>query len=509
MILASEMYGRYRNGRNNRQDADVRDVAVKEAVDGKLRRSFAIAGAAVVLPLLAVFAFNTLWGYLPLRRDLGAVPHFVQATNAMRDLQISVLQAAMPVHGQRLRVNDIEAPEPAEAYEHAAGLVKARFSAASNALQAWPLVLDETYALYGKWLVLREQGRALLLDDPALSGKLDLTPGGSLRGFAGLRLARRNSGHTVRLAEFDHLTRQLVDGIEKLNQNISTSVSVRLERESANSQKILGLSMGIGFMVIVFTMYVNLRLARYVVDPVNGLVGSINRFRQGDYTARTDVARADEIGNLAEAFNDMAENIEQTHQHLASLSERDPLTGMLNRRGFDPRFERRLKQADAAGKELAVIMVDIDRFKSVNDTFGHGTGDLVLVAVADTIRNCLRAVDFSARFGGEEFIICLPEEGCELAMTVAERIRAAIARLPLQTADGQSLSITASAGVALYPTSGATGKALIAAGDEALYAAKSNGRNRVELAADNDFRRDDKAVPELPERVRLALQQAG
>lgn len=449
---------------------------MKQAVDGKLRRSFAIAGAAVVLPLLAVFAFNTLWGYLPLHRDVGAVPHFVQATNSMRDLEISVLQSSLPVHVYRVSPAGVGTSattgtaDPAKAYEQASSLVKARFATAKQAVQAWPDVLDRTYELYGVWLVLHARGQSLLAPDTSLSG----------------------SPQRVRdLQEFDRLTRRLVNGIDVLNQTISTSVSERLENESAHSQRVLGLSLSIGFMVIVFIMYVNLRLARYVVDPVNGLVGSITKFREGDYTARTDVSRADEIGNLADAFNDMAQNIEQTHQHLASLSERDPLTGMLNRRGFDPRFERQLRQAEAGTRDLALIMIDIDHFKSVNDTHGHATGDQVLVAVADTIRNCLRAGDFSARFGGEEFIVCLPDENRDTGLTVAERIREAIARLPLASGEGTAITVTASAGVALYPSCGQECRALIEAGDAALYAAKANGRNRVELAAANDFARKD------------------
>ncbi len=479
------------------------DATTAEQANGKLRHSFAVAGAAVVLPLLAVFAFNTLWGYLPLRRDMVAVPGFVDATNSMRDLEIAVLRSATPVRGSRVHqgyraslpadaaINGVPGQAgdaaadadarvmlgPVEAYEAAAERVRTRFAEARRAVAEWPQILQDTSGLYGEWLVLRRQGRALA----ALSAAQAASP-----------------FYAAEFAEYDRLNHKLVNGIETLNHRISTTIRERMGRESAHSQRVVGLSMAIGFMVIVFIMYVNLRLARYVVDPVNGLVGSITRFREGDYTVRTDVKRADEIGNLADAFNGMAQDIEQSHQHLASLSERDPLTGMLNRRGFDTRFERHLKQADALGQELAVIMVDIDRFKSINDTYGHATGDLVLVAVADTIRNCLRGGDFSARFGGEEFIVCLPEKSAETGIAVAERMRQAIDRLPLTTTDGAPIHVTASAGVAIYPTAGMTRNALVEAGDAALYAAKRNGRNRVELAAVSDIGFEKAAPAAMP-----------
>ncbi|MDJ0933131.1 HAMP domain-containing protein [Breoghania sp.] len=170
----------------------------------------------------------------------------------------------------------------------------------------------------------------------------------------------------ARTAEtFDTDVAVLSARIEDMISAVTDDVNARLTAGRLSSQRIYGLTVAIGLMVILFIMYVNLRLARYVVDPVNDIVGSITEFRRGDYSARTGVKRTDEIGALANAFNEMAANIEQTHAHLSSLTERDPLTGMLNRRSFDPRFDLHLKQAEAAQREMAVVMVDVDHFKKV------------------------------------------------------------------------------------------------------------------------------------------------
>lgn len=159
------------------------------------------------------------------------------------------------------------------------------------------------------------------------------------------------------------------------------------------------------------------------------------------------------------------------------LAVTDPLTGLRNRR-----FVRRhLDQLLGAGATAAVLLVDVDRFKPLNDRHGHAVGDIALKEVAARLREHLRAVDIVARYGGEEFMAVIAGAGPEEAMAVGERLRAAIADRPI-AAPGVSLPVTISIGAAVSEE-GVDAEALIAAADAALYRAKDRGRNRVEQAS--------------------------
>lgn len=158
----------------------------------------------------------------------------------------------------------------------------------------------------------------------------------------------------------------------------------------------------------------------------------------------------------------------------------DVLTGLPNRRHADEVIERLLAAARRNKRSLAVVLFDLDHFKAVNDRFGHSTGDDALRAAANTTRELLRGSDHVARFGGEEFILLLPETAAGDAAIVAEKLRSRIADLQVAGLDG---GITASFGIAVYPDHGIGADELIKEADAALYQAKQNGRNRVELSA--------------------------
>lgn len=172
------------------------------------------------------------------------------------------------------------------------------------------------------------------------------------------------------------------------------------------------------------------------------------------------------------------------------MAHQDPLTGCANRRSGLENFDRAFTQARAAGTPLGVLMFDLDRFKSVNDRFGHPAGDAVLVHAAHTARACLREGDLLVRYGGEEFLVVLPRVPLEQLLAVAERVRAAISAAPVPTEHG-IVPVTASIGAAeLTMHDVATSAELLELADQALLAAKQAGRNRVISAAD---RRDEAA----------------
>lgn len=169
----------------------------------------------------------------------------------------------------------------------------------------------------------------------------------------------------------------------------------------------------------------------------------------------------------------------QLRVSLQLLATHDPLTGLLNRRALDDALLRELRRARRSGRPCGVIMLDIDHFKRVNDTDGHSIGDLILQLIARQLIDHIRAEDIAYRYGGEEFVLLLPEAGPEETARRAEDLRGAVERLVIAQTGATVGGVTISLGVAAFPEHGESGPALLAAADTALYAAKRSGRNCV------------------------------
>jgi two-component system cell cycle response regulator len=159
----------------------------------------------------------------------------------------------------------------------------------------------------------------------------------------------------------------------------------------------------------------------------------------------------------------------------------DPLTGLHNRRYLDSHLETLFDRAMARRRPLSVMITDIDRFKAINDTYGHDGGDRILREFARRLRQNVRGIDLACRFGGEEFVVVMPDTGQQVAEKVAERIRAEIAEAPFFTgeAEGEGIAVTVSVGVSSLKPRGDRVEDLMKRADIALYEAKSGGRNRV------------------------------
>lgn len=169
----------------------------------------------------------------------------------------------------------------------------------------------------------------------------------------------------------------------------------------------------------------------------------------------------------------------ETLEALRRLATRDQLTGLLNRREFDRILTEEEERARRFGLPLALVMLDIDHFKSVNDTHGHPAGDSVLREVARRLGARFRTVDRVARFGGEEFALILVQTDRSAALEIARSVCSVVERDPILVSDNIALNVTISAGVAALPVDAKNGTGLIAAADKALYAAKTRGRNRA------------------------------
>ena len=165
-------------------------------------------------------------------------------------------------------------------------------------------------------------------------------------------------------------------------------------------------------------------------------------------------------------------------QHLA-LALTDGLTGLHNRRYLESHLDGIVKRAGDGGHGLSLLLIDLDHFKRVNDTYGHAAGDEVLRTVARRMLRNVRGFDTAARFGGEEFVVAMPDTPLDIAYSVADRIRTKVAEEPVALPDGRQISVTLSAGVAVSSNPGESVADLIERADKALYMAKHDGRDRA------------------------------
>jgi two-component system cell cycle response regulator len=171
--------------------------------------------------------------------------------------------------------------------------------------------------------------------------------------------------------------------------------------------------------------------------------------------------------------------IEEQRAELTRLATLDELTGLHNRRFFLRRLQDEIERAMRYKSPLALLLLDVDHFKRVNDSYGHLVGDAVLASLAEVLRASFRRTDVAARYGGEEFCALLPQTDHAGAEQVAERLRQAFAAAPVALQDGTRLSVTCSAGVAAFGSDAGDAQGLLRVADARLYRAKAAGRNRV------------------------------
>ena len=211
---------------------------------------------------------------------------------------------------------------------------------------------------------------------------------------------------------------------------------------------------------------------------------------------RLTAKQNDELGHLTHVFNQMAdklrgshaavvaasETLQQQNQLLETLSITDSLTGLYNRNKLDAILDDQIARFKRSRRPFVVLMLDIDHFKTLNDSRGHIAGDEVLAAVAGILAQSIRNVDYAARFGGDEFVIILIDTPADAALETAERIRAHVESARYSAGD-QSVTVTVSIGIAQWRPDDAVSTAVFARADQALYEAKRAGRNRVHYAA--------------------------
>lgn len=221
-------------------------------------------------------------------------------------------------------------------------------------------------------------------------------------------------------------------------------------------------------------------VGRSVLRPIGELRVAAGKLGEKDFSYRVRLRNSnDELGQLGRAFNIAAAALQGLYRELERRSTYDGLTSALNRATFDERLSEECKSADRHKRPLALLMVDIDFFKRVNDNHGHQAGDRVLQAVVRLLNETTRPGDVVARYGGEEFAIILPETDEDSAMAMAERLHRTIENACIDCAVGENIGVTVSIGCASRGSHTMAPEDLVKAADTALYRAKETGRNQV------------------------------
>jgi diguanylate cyclase (GGDEF)-like protein len=245
-----------------------------------------------------------------------------------------------------------------------------------------------------------------------------------------------------------------------------------------------------GLFTVVLVGTFGARLGDSISTRLKHLQAGVERVADGQYDVRLPIDASDEIGALQESFNGMAADLAASRANLLTEMEKekasaqriehlayyDNLTGLANRTLFSRLLEQEVLEARRYNRQLAVVLVDLDRFKNINDTLGHEAGDELLKEVALRLKSTLRASDALARLCGDEFVILLPNlNDAERVAAVAQKILAAVAQP--YTSHDQEFWVTASVGISMFPHDGVDEPALMKHADIAMYQAKEDGKN--------------------------------
>jgi diguanylate cyclase (GGDEF)-like protein len=264
----------------------------------------------------------------------------------------------------------------------------------------------------------------------------------------------------------------------------------------------------LGLLLTGFALFAAVLLRRLIFRPVDQLRVATRAVGAGDLGTRLGWRRRDELGELARDFDAMAADLQENHRYLEELAHRDPLTGLANHRRFQEIVGKELALSRRENRPLAVVLLDLDDFKRINEAHGHPFGDEVLGAVADSLRSAMRGLGIVGRVGGDEFGIVLPDADRSRAFALTEA-----ARIAVENTSPVRGGLRCSAGIAGYPADAKGAAALLQLADGALHWAKASGRGRTRrydpehvFVVTDEQREDFAALIAEPDAVRPVFQ---
>ncbi|MDE2343183.1 MAG: diguanylate cyclase [Betaproteobacteria bacterium] len=259
-------------------------------------------------------------------------------------------------------------------------------------------------------------------------------------------------------------------------------------------KKLSFLPYAMGALFLMALVILGFALHQWVLMPLLALKRASDALQRGDFDVTPPLVGTGEVRDLSLSFRHMVHYVRNSHRELEArvkertealhrLTEIDGLTGLLNRRGLMERFDNELARLERTGGTLGVLLLDLDHFKNINDSYGHAAGDLALLRAAEVLRSLSRPYDYAGRFGGEEFLVILPECSRDDLQRIGERIRAAVEALALEH-EGQHFGFTTSVGM-YHVMAPERRDQMLSKADKALYAAKVAGRNQVRMYGEN------------------------
>lgn len=231
------------------------------------------------------------------------------------------------------------------------------------------------------------------------------------------------------------------------------------------------------FIISIFIIIFSLKL----LHPLELLIDGIKKISTGNMSFSIENVSNDEIGVVVDAFNDMTHKRKLVEEALEEMAVHDGLTGLYNHKYFYTSLEKEIARDDRYHNSVALLLIDIDHFKIVNDRYGHRAGDTILRSLSQRLKKRARSTDCVCRYGGEEIAIILLETNISEAQAIAEELRLLIEKEPFLIEDGRYVPITISIGVSVYSEESKDVSTMVSNADTALYQAKESGRNRVNV----------------------------
>jgi len=292
-----------------------------------------------------------------------------------------------------------------------------------------------------------------------------------------------NSHAAEQMEEFDALIDQGTDLLSEIYDEIYRDTAKSHDRLHEIENQSTTLVVLLSIIGLAIAISGSIQLARMFFPPLNRIMAGVRLFGRGHLDHRIGNNMPVELDELTHGINDMAGRLDDIYSELRKSSYRDSLTGCNNRRKLDEDILAAYSLANRSHEALTVLMLDLDLFKGVNDTYGHAAGDSILLATAEVIRSQLRKHEFLYRYGGEEFVVILPATKASDAIVLAERICTSVANKKMDVGSSSPITVTVSIGIADNSKASNSIKDIIDLADQALYEAKEAGRNRVHAAS--------------------------